>query len=162
MWCRYNVKYVSDWRCNVNVRQADKQTQVCRNMHSVHSFTANVDLSHTLYISTSTFAQNYIRAADLQPLFTLYNLLLSANSLLNISLFVVKTKERFLIKLHLYLISFSGVSVLWLLSAKKLWTKCARFIFTRSTTKWWVQHFCLKQHFKCKCLLTLFLEKRCS
>ena len=137
MRCKYNVKCVSDWRCNVNVRQADKQTQVCRNMHSLHSFTADVDLSHTLYISTYTFAENYIRAAE------------------------VKTKERFLIKLHLYLISFSGVSVLWLLSAKKLWTKCARFIFTRSTTKWWVQHFCLKQHFKCKCLLTLFLENRC-
>ena len=158
MWCKYNVKCVSDWRCNVNVRQADKQTQVCRNMHSVHSFTADVDLSHTLYISTLL---KIISEQQIQPLFTLYNLLQSANSLLNISLFVVKTKERFLIKLHLYLISFSGVSVLWLLSAKKLWTKCARFIFTRSTTKWWVQHFCLKQHFKCKCLLTLFLENRC-
>ena len=158
MWCKYNVKCVSDWRCNVNVRQADKQTQVCRNMHSVHSFTADVDLSHTLYISTLL---KIISEQQIQPLFTLYNLLRSANSLLNISLFVVKTKERSLIKLHLYLISFSGVSVLWLLSAKKLWTKCARFIFTRSTTKWWVQHFCLKQHFKCKCLLTLFLENRC-
>ena len=116
---------------------------------------------HILYTFPHTLLLRIISEQQIQPLFTLYNLLQSANSLLNISLFVVKTKERFLIKLHLYLISFSGVSVLWLLSAKKLWTKCARFIFTRSTTKWWVQHFCLKQHFKCKCLLTLFLENRC-
>ena len=108
MWCKYNVKYVSDWRCNVNVRQADKQTQVCRNMHSVHSFTANVDLSHTLYISTSTFAQNYIRAADLQPLFTLYNLLLSANSLLNISLLWSKQKRGFWLNCICILLLFQG------------------------------------------------------
>ena len=108
MWCKYNVKYVSDWRCNVNVRQADKQTQVCRNMHSVHSFTANVDLSHTLYISTSTFAQNYIRAADLQPLFTLYNLLLSANSLLNISLLWSKQKRGFWLNCIGILFLFQG------------------------------------------------------